>query len=253
MIVKLVELVFLTYLCCPGTDARSVKFEENSKRFILDWAAAAASFLTHSINASVSVIFKAECVTCKCTQACSAEQFTHSLLGITPSERIACGVQYWDSIDCTGVSKSNATIHPNIVSTPASIPTTPGCDKLCSITAVAKSQSQMNQNAKMCAKGNRNTNEALPMTCCSLNISTTWQKGPQVMPNCSSIPHYTPVAAFINNVYIPGTSGIFAGCLTNGEQGFQLIYQDCLNTPGLLHISKQHKENNDPSIFHIIQ
>jgi hypothetical protein len=42
------------------------------------------------------------------------------------------------------------------------------------------------------------------------------------MPNCQSIPHYTPVAAFINNVYIPGTSGIFAGCLTNGEQGFQV-------------------------------
>jgi hypothetical protein len=63
----------------------------------------------------------------------------------------------------------------------AQIPSGPGCDKLCAITAVAKSKPQTNPNASVCPKGVLTSNDALPMNCCKLNASNTWQKGAKVI------------------------------------------------------------------------
>ena len=45
----------------------------------------------------------------------------------------------------------------------------------------------------------------------------------QVMTMCESVPHYTPVAKFIDGRYIQGSAGVFIACIPGDEQGFQVF------------------------------
>ena len=100
------EMVFI-----PFSMSFSI-LSENSKRFLFDWTAAAATFLAQTISVPVTMLFKAECVTCKCTGACSAEQFTKTIFGVTPSGLFSYSIflflysywlcrKFWLSILCT--------------------------------------------------------------------------------------------------------------------------------------------------------
>ncbi|XP_060585346.1 uncharacterized protein LOC132741237 [Ruditapes philippinarum] len=254
--VKFSILICFVCIFYQYSNATSINTKAKSKRFFMDWMATASKFFMSPMTIPMSMFFKSECVRCKCNTECNGEKFAETIFGVKPDDRSVCGGDYWDSIHCSnGQSKTNATIQPtvaNVAVATAQIPLGPGCDKLCAITAVAKSKPQTNPNASVCPKGVLTSNDALPMNCCKLNASNTWQKGAKVFPNCQAIPHYTPVGAFINNIYIPGSAGVFTGCLTNGESGFQMIYQDCGVNPGLLHVTKQNTANNDPDLFYII-
>ncbi|KAH3749536.1 hypothetical protein DPMN_184034 [Dreissena polymorpha] len=129
---------------------------------------------------------------------------------------------------------------------------TPHCAKYSIVFDIADTIISHNALASVCSSsGNHSSPEAFVLNHCDLAIKNPkeWQKGHQVMTNCTAVPAYTPVIETSGDEFSSGThrSGIFLECLPEPE-GFKMVYQGCDSIPIIEHVT-----SDKAKLFYTVQ
>ncbi|XP_052814433.1 uncharacterized protein LOC128241511 [Mya arenaria] len=171
-----------------------------------------------------AVLYNVSCNVCKCNNTC--------FNGVDQSMCSAI----WDSISCTDQHKP---VYKGL------------CNKYILISEIAKGRSVSHVNASVCPDSSHTSSEAIAYTSCNVTQSDSWvPSAHNAMLNCNNT--YRPIAMFIGNKYVPGSAGVFVGCLTGSEQGFKMVHQSCGGVPTIIHVSHTEQRWNDPERFYFV-
>ncbi|KAH3753916.1 hypothetical protein DPMN_188568, partial [Dreissena polymorpha] len=126
------------------------------------------------------------------------------------------------------------------------------CRKYDLVADIATATYVHTNGSTSCGSKVSGTNEDLVLALCNMTSIDTWSRGVQVISNCDSIPHYSPVSTFGaagNYKPLDAQSGIFLECIPNG---FKMAIQPCTGGPQIVHVETNGLFYNNASNYYIV-